>query len=186
MNRGLATMLAAGVAGLAPASASAQTFPMTSGTIEVQLGLGAIMLPEGSDGTYSAQPELRVGLFLWPGLQLQVQGDARLWPLGGVAAKSYGACAHLLWFPELSPENRSFYLMAGAGGALNDPPARTGLDSGFDPMLRGGVGYKVPLSGLEVGFLKRTHLTVEGRLEALFQDETDLVSGGAVALSYFL
>jgi hypothetical protein len=183
MRCGLAT-LASVLLGFVPASA--QTFPMASGTLEVQFGLAAIVLPEGSDGAYSAQPELRVGLFLMPGLELQVQGDARLWPLGSVAAKSYGASAHLLWFPALSPENRNFYLMAGGGGALSDPPARTGLDSGFDPLLRGGLGYKVPVSGLDFGFLKRPHLTVEGRLEALFQDETDLVSGGSVALSYFL
>ncbi|MGQ0722641.1 MAG: hypothetical protein ACT4PE_13880 [Candidatus Eiseniibacteriota bacterium] len=184
MRCGLAAPLAAVLLGFVPASA--QTFPMTSGTLEVQFGLGAVMLPEGSDGTYSAQPELRLGLFLMPGFELQVQGDARLWPLGSVAAKSYGASAQVLWFPRLSPENRNFYLMAGGGGALNDPPARTGLDSGFDPLLRGGLGYKVPLTGLDFAFLKQSHLTIEGRLEALFQDETDLVSGGAIALSYFL
>jgi hypothetical protein len=166
--------------------ARAQTFPTTPGTLEVQFGLGAIILPESSDGTYSAQPEVRVGLFLMPGVELQVQGDARIWPLGSVAARNYGAGAHLLWYPNLSPENRSLYLMAGAGGALTRPPARTGLDSSFDPLLRGGIGFKVPLSGLDIGVLTRSHLTVEARLEAIFQDETDLVSGGAVALSYFL
>jgi hypothetical protein len=171
---------------LGPIGARAQTFPMTPGTLEIQVGVGAILLPESSDGTYSAQPEVRVGLFLMPGVQLQVQGDARLWPLGSVAPKSYGASAHLVWFPSLGPENRNLYLMAGGGGALTDPPARTGLDSGFDPLFRGGLGYKIPLSGLRLGFLRQTHLNVEARLEAIFQDEVDVVSGGAIGFSYFL
>jgi hypothetical protein len=171
---------------LAPLAARAQTFPVTPGTIEVQAGMAGVVLPEASDGTYSAQPEFRVGYFLAPALQLQLVVHSRLWPLGAVAARNHGVVAHAVWFPNLGPQNRNLYLMAGAGGARNVPPPATGLDVSFDPLLRGGVGYKIPLQDVGLGFLSSTHLTVEYRAEYWLQDEAAFVSGAAFGFSYFL
>jgi hypothetical protein len=172
----LVSLLLAGIA-------SAQTFPVVAGTMEVQVGAAGIVLPENTNGMVSAQPELRLGYFVSEGLQLQIVGDARVWPLGMVAPANYGVGAQFLWFPNLGPQNRNLYLLAGAGGAYSDPPRD---DSQFDPLARVGLGVKVPLAGVGLGFLQRAHLTVEYRGELLFQDETDFVSGAAVGFSFFL
>jgi hypothetical protein len=169
----------------AATTASAQTFPVTPGTLELQVGFAAITLPEGSDGSYSAQPQVRLGMFLAPGLALQVEGSFRIWPLGAVAPGSIGASAQIAWFPTLGQGNRNLYLMAGAGATRNDPPARTGLDTSTDPQARVGLGYKIPLSNLDLGFVSKAHLNVEYRAEFLLEDETALVSGASLGLAYF-
>ena len=161
---------------------SAQTFPVVAGTMEIQLGAAGVILPENTNGMVSAQPELRVGFFVSEGLQLQFVGDARVWPLGTIAPPSYGASAQFLWFPNLGPQNRNLYVLGGMGGAYSDPLVG---DSAFDPLARAGLGFKVPLGDFGLGFVTRSHLTVEYRAEMIFQDETDLVSGVAVGISLF-
>ena len=153
---------------------------------EIQAGVAGIVLPEAEQGTYSAQPELRLGFFIAEGLQLQLEANGRVWPLGDVASKSLGTAGHLVWFPKLGPQNRNLYLMGGAGMVRTNPPLRLHSEVSYDPLLRGGMGYKIPLQDLGIGFLTAAHLTAEYRFEYLMQDEDDLVSGGVLAVSYFL
>lgn len=168
-----------------PALARAQVTPTAAGTLEVQGGMAAIGLPEGTDGTYSAQPELRVGYFLSEGIEAQVVGHIRMWPLGMVAPHNAGAAVHLLWYPSLGPGHRNLYLMGGGGIARNVPP---GVLAGrtLDPLGRAGLGYKVPLSGLGLGAMSAGWFTTEFRMEMHFGDETSVVAGIVAAYSYFL
>jgi len=175
-----------GVALLLPANAHAQTFPVVRGSSEVEFGVAGIILPESEDGPYSAQPEVRLGYFLAEGLELQLGLHGRIWPLGGVASKSFGLAGHLLWYPNLGPDSRNLYLMGGGGAARNDPPPRIKRDPNIDPFVRGGLGYKVPLRNLGVGFLMSAHLTAEYRVEYVLEENNDFVSGALLALSYFL
>ncbi|NNE44695.1 MAG: hypothetical protein HKN12_10830 [Gemmatimonadetes bacterium] len=182
MRSWIAAALAATLLGPA---ASAQTGPTASGSLELQFGIATIALPEDTEGTYSAQPQLRLGLFLSEALQFQVEGYARVWPLGAVAPSSYGVVAQVAWYPSVGPNVRGLYFLAGAGGALNEPPGFM-TESSFDPLVRGGLGYRVPLNELGVGFLTAAHLNAEYRAEYLLEDPSDFVSGVAVSFSYFL
>lgn len=168
-----------------PASASAQGLPVAAGTIEVQAGMAAIALPEATRGTYSAQPELRLGFFVAEGVEAQLEANIRMWPLGSVAPHSAGVGAHLLWYPTLGPGHRNLYLLAGGGVSRNDPPGVL-TERTFDPLGRAGLGYKIPLSELGLGALSNGFLTTEFRMEMHFEDERDVVSGIVAAYSYFL
>ncbi|HET9886640.1 MAG TPA: hypothetical protein VFR10_03940, partial [bacterium] len=100
--------------------------------------------------------------------------------------------ASLLWFPQIG-NHRNMYMLAGAGGAITDPPGEP--DGGFKPLVRAGVGFKVPMSGLK--FLGDAYLTMEYRGEMVFiddpeffeddtiEDGSNFVSGAAIGLSYF-
>jgi len=178
-----AALVAAAVS--APVLAQAQPAPVDAGTLEVQAGMAAIGLPESTNGTYSAQPELRLGYFLADGVELQAVGHIRMWPLGPVAPHSAAGAVHLLWYPSLGPGHRNLYLMAGGGITRNDPPGVL-LERTFDPLARFGIGYKIPLSGLAIGAMSGGWLTAEFRGEALFEEYTSPVAGIVVAYSYFL
>ncbi|HMB71100.1 MAG TPA: hypothetical protein VKU85_17445 [bacterium] len=174
------------VAALAlPVLAQAQPAPVAAGTLEIQGGIGAIGLPEGTDGTYSAQPELRVGFFLSEGIELQAAGSIRMWPLGTVAPHNASAAAHLLWYPSLGPGHRNLYLLAGGGIARNDPPGFL-IERTFDPLARIGFGFKIPLAALGLGAMSAGWFTTEFRSEVLFEEFTSPVAGIAVGYSYFL
>jgi hypothetical protein len=168
-----------------PASAGAQDLPVSAGTIEVQAGMAAIGLPEATNGTYSAQPELRLGFFLVEGLEAQLEANIRMWPLGSVAPHSAGAAAHLAWYPSLGPGHRNLYLLAGGGVSRNDPPGVLTVRT-FDPLARAGLGYKIPLSQLGMGAVPHGFFTTEFRAEMHFEEQTDIVSGIVAAFSYFL
>jgi hypothetical protein len=100
--------------------------------------------------------------------------------LGSVAPHYYGVGGSVLWYPEIQAE-RSLYLLGGVGGAYSEPPGDS--DSSFDPFLRGGFGFKVPISGL--GFLDGSYLNLEYRGEYVFADESDFTSGAAMGLAFF-
>ena len=106
--------------------ARAQTFPVTAGTREFQLGLAAIALPEEQDGAFSGEIEGRAGWFVREGIELQAEAAARVYPLGSVAPKSYGAGVSALWFPTLG-EVRNLYLLGGLAFQYLDYPANTGI-----------------------------------------------------------
>jgi hypothetical protein len=175
MNRLLLIVVAFG---LAP-RAAAQTFPVVRGAIEFEAGIAGIVLPEDSAGTFSAQPTGRIGYFVAEGFEAQVEGSVRVWPLGSVAAHSVSASGNLLWYPSLGPKSRNLYLLGGAGMASTSPPEE---DTTWDPLARGGIGYKVPLSGKFVNVL---HFTAEFRGEYLLKDPADFVAGALLSLSYF-
>jgi hypothetical protein len=155
--------------------------PIEAGTWEIQAGLAGIVLPEDIEGTYSLQPEVRFGYFIADAIELQAQGDVRVWPLGSVAPNSYGVGGSVLWFPSIQ-EERNLYLLGGVGGAYTDPPG-SAEDSSFDPLGRVGFGFKVPITGL--GFLDGSYLNLEYRGEMAFVDDPDFVSGAAIGLSFF-
>lgn len=159
----------------------AQTFPVVRGTTELQVGGVGVVMPEDSGGMVSLQPEVRFGYFIGEGLQVQLAGDVRVWPLGLVAPARYGGAVSLLWFPNLGPQNRDLYLLAGAGGAYTDPPGSR-AEGEFDPLLRVGLGIKVPLGAFLL--LERAHLTMEYRGDLVLQDETDFLSGIGIGLSF--
>jgi hypothetical protein len=177
--------LVSAVAGsaLLPAVGAGQDFPVSAGTLEVQVGVAGIVLPEESRGTFSAQPEVRVGWFLRERLELQAEGDVRVWPLGTIAARSYGVSGNLLWYPPLADDRHDLYFLGGGGGAYTDPPGPA-ADTSFDPLLRGGVGLKVPLEGLNEAF-RAIYFTAEYRGELILADSSDFVSGIALGLSRF-
>jgi len=166
--------------------------PIDPGTIEMQFGAAGIVLPENFRGTFSAQPEARIGYFISKGLEIQAQGEVRVWPLGGQAPDHYGIGVSALYFPALR-EEQNFYLLGGLGGALIDPPGE--LEGGFKPFARAGVGFKVSMAGLK--FLGSGFLNMEYRFEKLFVDDAELfddptlesgssvVSGAAIGLSFF-
>ena len=187
VSAALTTALLLPLAGafLAVPTAGAQSFPIVGGTQELQFGLSMVSMPEITSGSWSAQPEVRWGLFLADALELQVTADVRAWPLGAEAPKSYGGIVGLLWFPDLSAGERNFYLLAGAGGAWSDPPEIT-IDASFDPTVRGGMGLKVPLDNLGLGFLAGKHLNAEYRLDFVYlnEDETDYPAFTDVATNY--
>lgn len=164
---------------LAASSASAD-IPVGVGSKEIQIGVAGIVLPENSLGTYSLQPEVRVGWFIREAVEVVLQGDVRVWPLGEKAANSYGAGVALAFFPKLN-ETHNLYLLGGVGGAYADPPGA--VDAGFDPLVRAGFGFKVPVAGLPL--LPGAYLNVEYRGEFVLADENDFVSGAALGLSFF-
>jgi hypothetical protein len=184
MKRAFPSLALAVLGALGPAVAFAQTFPVVPGTLEIGAGMAAVALPEATTGSISAQPEVRVGYFFAEGMMLQVVADTRVWPLGIVAPTSYGIAGNVLWFPNLGPQNRNLYLMAGAGGALVDPPGPA-KGSSVDPMIRGGLGVKVSLADVGLHFLRPFHLTVEFREEYVHSDENDFLAGLAFGLSAF-
>ena len=145
----------------------------------MRFGIAGIVLPEASGGTFSAQPELRLGWFPQAHIAIQIEGSARVWPLGPVAAHSFGLAGNLLWFPPISAGRRELYLLAGGGGYYTDPPLG---GSSFDPALRAGVGVMAPMGGL-VHSLSALRLSMEYRGEYLFADQTDFVSGIAIGFS---
>lgn len=181
-DRGIPVLLAvfASIASISGPVFAAATLPISPGTKELQIGVAGIVLPENVNGTFSAQIEARVGLFLKEALEAQVAGDVRLWPLGDKAPDSYGIGVNFLWYPKLY-EDRNLYVLAGAGGALTDPPGPD--DGGFDPLMRAGFGFKVPVS--KFVFIPASFLTIEYRGEMLFADDSDFVSGAGLALSFF-
>jgi hypothetical protein len=184
MNR-IALCLAVVAAGLSGAGVvQAQTFPVVAGTLEFQGGMAAVALPEENVGSISAQPELRIGYFFMEGVEAQVVGDGRVWPLGNTAPSFYGVTGNVLWFPNLGPRSRNLYFLGGGGGVLVDPPSPT-VDSSIDPLLRAGMGIKISLAEIGWTFLHPFHLTVEFREEVLFGDETDFLSGVSFGLSSF-
>lgn len=145
----------------------------------LRVGIAGIVLPEASGGTFSAQPELRIGWFTGVDMAVQVEASARVWPLGGVSAKSYGVAGNILWFPPLAGEQRDFYLLGGGGSYYSDPVLG---DSSFDPVVRGGVGMLASLASL-IPSAASVRLAVEYRGELLLADDTDFVSGIALGLS---
>ncbi len=157
--------------------------PIEAGTWEIQAGLAGIVLPEDIQGTYSLQPEARLGFFIVDAIELQAQVDVRVWPLGSVAPNSYGFGGSVLWFPSIQ-EERNLYLLGGVGGAYTDPPGSV-EDSSFDPLGRAGFGFKVPITGTGLGFLDGSYLNLEYRGEMVFVDDPDFVSGAAIGLSFF-
>jgi hypothetical protein len=177
---------------VAGASKAAVPVPIDPGTIEMQVGVAGIVLPENFRGTFSAQPEARIGYFISRGLELQAQGDVRVWPLGGKAPDHYGIGVSALYFPALR-EEQNFYLLGGLGGALIDPPGPP--EGGVKPFARAGVGFKVSMAGLK--FLGSGFLNMEYRFEKVFVDAAELfddptreggsslVSGAALGLSFF-
>jgi hypothetical protein len=177
--RSVPCLVAIGIA-LAPGSVPAAV-PIAPGTWEFQAGIAGIVLPEDIPGTYSLQPEARIGYFIREGIELQAQGDVRVWPLGSVAPNHYGVGGSVLWFPPIQ-EERSLYLLGGMGGAYSDPPGSE-EESSFDPLARAGFGFKVPISGL--GPLDGSYLNLEYRGEMAFTDDPDFVSGAAIGLSFF-
>jgi hypothetical protein len=160
--------------------------------MEIQVGVAGMVLPESFPGTYSIQPEARFGYFIREGLEVQALGDVRVWPLGGRAPHSYGIGGSLLWFPSFQ-EERSFYVLGGAGGTFSDPAGPA--EGGFTPLVRAGVGFKVAMTGLK--FLGSGFLTMEYRAELHFFDdpeyfddptltnESDFMSGAAIGFSFF-
>jgi hypothetical protein len=178
-------MRRAGVVLLAPAlllaggEAQAQSFPVVAGSREIQIGASATSLPELYDGPFSAQPELRLGMFVVEGVELQLLGETRVWPLGRRAPKGYGGALQILWFPNLGAQSRNMYLLIGGGGARITPPDRR-LESSFDASARAGIGVKVSLEGLGLDFLNTYHLNVEYRGEYLYlnEDEEDYAALG--------
>jgi hypothetical protein len=154
------------------------------GLIEVQVGVAGIVLPEASRGTFSAQPELRIGLFLSDHLELQGEASVRVWPLGVVAASSLGLSGNALFYPATASRAR-IYFLGGGGGALTDPPGPA-EDSSFDPLVRGGTGVRVALAGLGVPILDPLTFVAEYRGELVFADDTDFVSGISLGVSRFL
>lgn len=145
----------------------------------LRVGIAGIVLPEASGGTFSAQPELRIGWFTGVDMAVEVEASARVWPLGGVSAKSYGVAGNLLWFPSFGGDQRDFYLLGGGGGYYSDPVLG---DASFDPVVRGGVGLLASLASL-IPSAASVRLAVEYRGELLLADETDFVSGIALGLS---
>jgi hypothetical protein len=163
----------AGAAIPAPAPAT----PVAGG-LEVRVGVAGIVLPEASGGSFSAQPEIRVGWFLADRLELQAEGSARVWPLGSVAPHSIGTVFNVLWFPPLGAGRRDLYLLAGGGGAYADPPVG---DAAFDPLLRGGLGVTAPMAGLVPAWTSIS-FAVEYRGELVLADDADFVSGVSLGL----
>ena len=184
MKRALPSLVLAVLGTLGPMGASAQTFPVTRGTMEFGAGMAAVTLPEETSGSISAQPEVRVGYFFAPGMMLQAVADMRVWPLGVVAPTRYGIAGDVLYFPNLGPQNRNLYLMAGAGGTIVNPPGPA-KGTSVDEMIRGGVGIKVSLANVGLHFLRPFHFTVEFREEYVHSDENDLLSGLSFGLSSF-
>jgi hypothetical protein len=162
-------------------AAFAQTFPVVRGTTELQVGGVGVVMPEDSGGMISLEPEVRFGYFIGEGLQVQLAGDVRVWPLGVVAPANYSGAVSVLWFPNLGPQSRDMYLLVGAGGAYSDPPGPQ-AEGEFDPLFRFGLGVKVPLGSFLL--LERAHLTMEYRGDVAFQDETDFLSGIGMGLSF--
>ena len=185
--RSVRTVIALGGAALllSPKSSGAQSFPVTPPSMEVQVGAAAITLPEQYDGLFGWQAEVRWGMFLLTGLQLQIQGDARIWPLGAKAPKNYGGAGHLAWYPRMG-DSRNLYLLVGVGGGWSDPPKSLG-EARFNPLGRAGIGYKVSLEDLGIGFLRSWHFTSEFRVEGhVLEDSTEILSGVGLGMSYFL
>jgi hypothetical protein len=181
------------VAFLFPASSDAAVpVPIDPGTVEFQFGAAGIVLPENFRGTFSAQPEARIGYFIRRGVEIQGQAEMRVWPLGGYAPDHYGIGVSALYFPALR-EEQNFYVLGGLGGALIDPPGES--DGGFKPFARAGVGSKVSMAGLK--YLGSGFLNMEYRFEKLFVDAADLfddptrdggsslVSGVSLGFSFF-
>jgi len=179
----LAAVLLAALASTALAQESTppaeEAAPEIARGLVFRVGVAGIVLPEASNGTFSAQPEVRFGWFLQQRVAIQIEGSARVWPLGGVAARSYGLAGNVLWFPPLGREGRELYLLAGGGGAYTDPAVG---DTSFDPAIRGGIGVLAPLAGL-VPSLAGLRLAVEYRGELVRADETDFVSGISIGVS---
>ena len=169
----------AAAANAAADTSDAEVLAVAPEGLVLRFGVAGIVLPEESGGTFSAQPELRLGWFPQAHLAVQVEGSARVWPLGAVASHSFGLAGNVLWFPPLSEGRRELYLLAGAGGYYTDPPVG---DATFDPAVRGGVGVMAPLGGLAKS-LSALRLSVEYRGEYLLADKTDFVSGIALGFS---
>jgi len=167
---------------LFPHAGAAQTFPVVAGTWEFQGGFSGTMLPEAYDALWAAQIEARAGMFVVEGWEIQVIGDARIWPLGTQAPKSYGITGNVLWFPRMG-EHRNLYLMGGAGGFQRDPATETQPEAGFQMVVRTAVGTKIKMPGQ--GFIGRTHLTTEFRGDFWFEETTSFVAGFAIGLSWF-
>ncbi len=155
------------------------------GAIEIQLGVAGITLPESSRGTYSAQPELRLGFFLHEYMELQGELSVRVWPLGTVAANSYGVSGNVLFFIDPPTSRARLFLLGGGGGQFADPPGPAEGRS-FDPLVRGGIGVRVSLAGTGVSLLQPLSFAAEYRGELVFADDTDFVSGISLGVSRFL
>jgi hypothetical protein len=194
-----ADSLSTGAAAIPPAAASVAGSTgegggdlVPPGTWEFQGGFSGIVLPEAFNGTWSAQIEGRAGYFIKEALEIQGMINWRVWPLGGKAPHYYDFGVSALWFPKIG-DIRNMYLLGGAGGAVTDPPHEP--EGGFKPLIRAGVGFKVPMRGLE--FLGNAYLTMEYRAEMVFiddpeffedptiEDGSDFVSGAAIGISYF-
>ena len=165
----------------AASQASAQTFPVVTGTTEIQIGVSGITLPRDSGGLWSLNPELRIGFFLQPGFELQAEGNFRAWPGGAVSGRSYGGGGNLVWYPNLGPQSRNLYLLGGASGVLSEPPGQD-EDTELDVTGRGGVGYKAPIA---FPWLAGAHLSVEYRGEVIVTRDRAFVSGAAIGISFF-
>jgi hypothetical protein len=179
---------------LAATDASPQTFPVTPGTLEFQLGFAAIALPEEQDGAFSGEIEGRAGWFVREGIELQAEVAARVYPLGSVAPKSYGGGVSALWFPRIG-EMRNLYLLGGLAFEYLDYPPNYGVASSTSPVVVGGGGIKIPLEASGIPFLRGGHLTAEYRLEwirlseeavdPVYGDRLDLQSGVSLGYSIF-
>lgn len=162
-----------------PGSPEASPTPGTPQGLVLRIGVAGIVLPEDSRGMFGAQPEVRLGWFHRQRVAIQVEGSARVWPLGGIADRSYGVAGNVLWFPPFTAERRDFYLLAGGGGAYTEPAEG---DASFDPEVRAGLGVLAPLAGL-IPSLHSVYFAAEYRGALVFRDGTDFVSGIALGLS---
>jgi hypothetical protein len=171
------------VAGLLPSGAAAQSFPVVRGTWTFQLGASGMVLPERYDALWSLQLEGRAAMFLVEGLELQAQGDVRVWPLGAKAPKAYGFTGNVLWYPRIG-DTRNLYLLGGGGGYLRQGETPAHGEDGFQPLLRGGLGTHISLE--QMGPVRAFHFTTEFRVDVLFEEETSFSTGIALGLSYFI
>lgn len=182
MNARLLCLMSVGVLGVLSADAAAAPFSVEPGTLEGQLGASLSVLPEEVNAPTAIQIEGRGGYFFGEGLEAVVAADMRVWPLGNQAPASYGVTANVAWYPDIS-EERNLYLMAGGGGFFRDPDAASPLESGFQPMVRGAVGQKISLE--KMGPVRDFYLTSEFHLSLWFEEETSLIGGISIGLSYF-
>ena len=182
MNARLLCLMSVGVLGVLASDVTAAPFSVEPGTLEGQLGASLSVLPEEVNATTAIQLEGRGGYFFGEGLEAVVAVDARVWPLGKEAPASYGVTGNVAWYPAIS-EEQNLYLMAGGGGFFRDPDESTGLDSGFQPMVRGAVGQKISLE--RMGPVKNFYLTSEFHLSMWFEEETSIIGGISLGLSYF-
>lgn len=182
MNARLVCLMSFGVLGALASEVAAAPFSVEPGTIEGQIGASISVLPEVVDAPTAIQLEGRGGYFFAEGLEAVVIADMRVWPLGNQAPGSFGVTGNVAWYPAIS-EERSLYLSVGGGGFFRDPDESSPLDSGFQPMVRGAVGQKISLE--KMGPVKDFYLTSEFHLSAWFEEETSLIGGISIGLSYF-
>ena len=182
MNARLLCLMSVGVLGVLASDVAAAPFSVEPGTLEGQIGASHSVLPEEVNATTAIQLEGRGGYFFAEGLEAVLAVDTRIWPLGSQAPASFGVTGNVAWYPAIS-EERNLYLSAGGGGFFRDPDESSPLDSGFQPMFRGAVGQKISLE--KMGPVRDFYLTSEFHLSVWFEEETSIIGGISIGLSYF-